>query len=204
MRALLIVLALALLALVGLTLVPEAAPHQFYLTIGALAIGGIILLTALFAPSGAGKPVVASAPVAAAAPPPPEPALQAEAEIVSFLALLQEKGRLVDFVMDDITAYPDAQVGAAARVVQAGCKAVLAEHFRITPVRTENEGAKISVPTGYPADAYRLVGRISGEPPFSGTLVHRGWQTDKVKLPRVVAVSGDRLPAIAPAEVELK
>ena len=202
MRALLIVLALALLALVGLTLVPEAAPHQFYLTIGALAVGGIILLTALFAPSGAGKPV--AAPATAAAPPPPEPAPPAEAEIVSFLALLQEKGRLVDFVMDDITAYPDAQVGAAARVVHAGCKAVLAEHFRITPVRTENEGAKISVPTGFPADAYRLVGRISGEPPFSGTLVHRGWQTDKVKLPRVVAVSGDRLPAIAPAEVELK
>lgn len=200
MRALLVILALASIALIGLTLVPEAAPYQYYLTIGALAVGGIILLTALFAPRSAGKP--AAAPAAAAAPPPPEPATQAEAEIVSFLALLQEKGRLVDFVMDDITAYPDAQVGAAARVVHAGCKAVLAEHFRITPVRTENEGTKISVPTGYPADAYRLVGRISGEPPFSGTLVHRGWQTDKVKLPRVVA--GDRLPAIAPAEVELK
>jgi hypothetical protein len=201
MKALLIVLALALLALVGLTLVPEAAPHQFYLTIGALAVGGIILLTALFAPSGASKPAVATA---AAAAPPPQPGPQAEAEIVSFLALLQEKGRLVDFVMDDITAYSDAQVGAAARVVHAGCKVVLAEHFRIAPVRTEDEGAKISVPAGYPADAYRLVGRISGEPPFSGTLVHRGWKAEQVKLPRVIAVSGDRLPAIAPAEVELK
>ncbi|MFZ1413047.1 MAG: DUF2760 domain-containing protein [Defluviicoccus sp.] len=202
MRALLVILALASLALIGLTLVPEAAPHQFYLTIGALAVGGIILLTALFAPRSAVKP--AAAPAAAAAPPPPEPATQAEAEIVSFLALLQEKGRLVDFVMDDITAYPDAQVGAAARVVHAGCKAVLAEHFRIAPVRSENEGWKISVPAGYPADAYRLVGKISGAPPFSGTLVHRGWKTEQVKLPRVIAVSGDRLPAIAPAEVELK
>lgn len=202
MRALLVILALASIALIGLTLVPEAAPYQYYLTIGALAVGGIILLTALFAPSNAGKP--AAAPAAAAAPPPPEPATQAEAEIVSFLALLQEKGRLVDFVMDDITAYPDAQVGAAARVVHAGCKAVLAEHFRIAPVRSENEGAKISVPAGYPADVYRLVGKISGAPPFSGTLVHRGWKTEQVKLPRVIAVSGDRLPAIAPAEVELK
>lgn len=203
MKALLIILTLALLTSIGLTLVPEAAPHRDYLTIGALAVGGVILLTALLAPSAAGKP--ATAAVAAAAPPPPaEPAPQAEAEIVSFLALLQEKGRLVDFVMDDITAYPDAQVGAAARVVHAGCKAVLAEHFRITPVRTENEGVKISVPAGYPADAYRLVGRISGEPPFAGTLVHRGWKTEQVKLPRVIAVSGDRLPAIAPAEVELK
>ena len=202
MRALLIVLALALLALVGLTLVPEAAPHQFLLTIGALAVGGVMLLVLLVAPSGAGKP--AAAPVAAAAPSPPDFAPQAEAEIVSFLALLQEKGRLVDFVMDDITAYSDAQVGAAARVVHGGCKAVLAEHFRIGPVRSEDEGTRVSVPAGYPADAYRLVGRISGEPPFSGTLVHRGWKTEKVKLPRVIAVAGDRLPAIAPAEVELK
>lgn len=202
MRALLIVLALALLALIGLTLVPEAAPHQFLLTIGALAVGGVLLLALLVAPSGAGKP--ATAPVAAAAPPPPDVTSQAEAEIVSFLALLQEKGRLVDFVMDDITAYSDAQVGAAARVVHGGCKSVLAEHFRIVPIRTETEGAKVTVPAGYPADAYRLVGKISGEPPFSGTLVHRGWKTDKVKLPRVIAVAGDRLPTIAPAEVELK
>jgi hypothetical protein len=51
---------------------------------------------------------------------------QAEAETVSFLALLQERGRLVDFLMEDITTYDNAQVGAAARESvahpTAGCR----------------------------------------------------------------------------------
>jgi hypothetical protein len=51
---------------------------------------------------------------------------------------------------------------------------------------------------------YRLVGKISGEPPFSGYLVHRGWKTTRVKLPRVLRSGEDRLPTIAPAEVEVR
>jgi hypothetical protein len=71
--------------------------------------------------------------------------------------------------------------------------------FRIRPVREESEGA-----AGYPADEYRLLGRISGPAPFSGVLVHHGWKTEAVKLPRILRSSTNRLPAIAPAEVELK
>ena len=130
-------------------------------------------------------------------------ASQADAEIVSFLAVLQARGRLVDFLMDDINAHDDAQVGAAARVVHAGCKAVLQEHFRIGPVREESEGATVQVAAGYAADEYRLLGRISGPAPFSGVLVHHGWKTDVVNLPRIQR-SSDQLPTIAPAEVELK
>jgi hypothetical protein len=129
---------------------------------------------------------------------------QADAEIVSFIAMLQARGRLVDFLMDDINAHDDAQVGAAARVMHAGCKAVLQEHFRICPVREESEGSTVQVAAGYPADEYRLLGRISGPAPFSGVLVHHGWKTDAVKLPRILRSSTDQLPAIAPAEVELK
>ena len=138
----------------------------------------------------------------------PAPALaeakRADAEIVSFLAMLQEKGRLVDFLMDDINAFGDAQVGAAARVVHAGCKGVLQEHFSIHPVRAEPEGSTVQVPAGYSADAYRLVGKISGQAPFSGVLVHRGWKTDTVKLPQLLRVPTGQLPAIAPVEVDLK
>ena len=127
-----------------------------------------------------------------------------EAEIVGFLAALQERGRLVDFLMEDITTHDDAQVGAAARVVHEGCKAALREHFKIRSVREEDEGSFITIPVGYAADEYRLIGNIRGAGPFSGTLVHRGWKTEGVKLPRIVRVDPDRLPAIAPAEVELK
>jgi hypothetical protein len=129
---------------------------------------------------------------------------QAETEIVGFLGLLQERGRLVDFLMEDITSYDDAQVGAAARVVHQGCKAAMREHFQIRSVREENEGSSVTIAVGYAADEYRLIGNIRGAGPFSGTLVHRGWKTEWVKLPRIVRVDPDRLPTIAPAEVELK
>jgi len=129
---------------------------------------------------------------------------QAEAEIASFLATLQERGRLVDFLMEDITTYNDAQVGAAARVVHGGCKAVLQEHFTIRPLREESEGSAVTVAMAYAADEYRFIGKISGAGPFSGTLVHRGWKTEAVKLPRLVRVNAGRLPTIAPAEIELK
>jgi hypothetical protein len=71
-------------------------------------------------------------------------------------------------------------------------------------VREENEGSPVTIPVGYSADEYRLIGNIRGPGPFSGTLVHRGWKTEWVKLPRIVRVNADRLPTIAPAEVELK
>jgi hypothetical protein len=106
--------------------------------------------------------------------------------------------------MDDIAGYSDAEVGAAGRVLHEGCKAVLTEHFAIRPLRTESEGSRIVVPSGYSPDEYRLVGRIGGEAPFTGTLVHHGWKTDQVKLPRLIRPNADQPPAIAPAEVELK
>jgi hypothetical protein len=40
---------------------------------------------------------------------------------LQILALLQRDGRLIDFLMEDIRAYGDAQVGAAVRDVHAGC-----------------------------------------------------------------------------------
>jgi hypothetical protein len=171
-----------------------------YVAAATLALGLIALIGILATRRAGGRPAVEAARPAPAQPLPQ----QAEAEIVSFLATLQAKGRLVDFLMDDINAYPDAQVGAAARVVHAGCKAVLNDHFRIHPVRDGAEGSKVEVPADYPADEYRLLGKISGQAPFSGVLVHHGWKTDTVKLPTILRGSADRLPTIAPAEVELK
>jgi hypothetical protein len=203
MRVVSIISVVALIALIALTLVPEASTYHAYFTAAALAVAGLLLVAILLDQKKKAEPRPAIAEPARPAPVPPA-TNQADVEVVSFLATLQEKGRLVDFLMDDITAYNDAQVGAAARVVHEGCKAALREHFAIRPVRDENEGSSVSVPKGYAADEYRLVGKITGEAPFSGTLVHRGWKTERVKLPRVVRPDGDRLPTIAPAEVELR
>lgn len=203
MRVISIIAVITLLALIALTLVPAASPFHFYLLVASLAVAVLLLVAILVNRGGKTEPGRAKAE---AAKPKPVPAAknQADAEVVNFLATLQDKGRLVDFLMDDITAYNDAQVGAAARVVHEGCKAVLQEHFRIRPVREESEGSTVTVPTGYPADEYRFVGKISGEAPFSGTLVHRGWKAESVKLPRVFRAGDNRFPTIAPAEVELK
>jgi len=203
MKAVSIIGVVLLLAVNIVALLPAAIVFRLYLS-GATLVLGLIVLAAILArrspkSESVGAPAEAARPAPAGAP-----AAQTEAEIVSFLALLQEKGRLVDFLMDDINAYDDAQVGAAARVVHAGGKAALQEHFQIHPVRQESEGSTVQVAAGYAADEYRLLGRISGQAPFSGILVHRGWKTDLVKLPRILRSSADRLPTIAPAEVELK
>ncbi|MBT5706859.1 MAG: DUF2760 domain-containing protein [Verrucomicrobia bacterium] len=130
----------------------------------------------------------------------------AEAQVVCLLASMQEKGRLIDFLMDDITAYEDAQVGAAARVVHQGCRAVLKEQFEILPVRSEAEGSAVTVPEERAHDDYRLTGNLKGQAPFTGTLVHKGWKTAAVKLPKpmVDPAAPNRLPTIAPAEVEIR
>lgn len=202
MRVVSILAAIAVLALIGVTLLPEFSAYHQQATFGALAAAAALLIAALAGGRPAPAPKTVKAEAAKPAPPPPA-ANQAEAEIVSFLALLQEKGRFVDFLMEDVTAYKDAQIGAAARVVHDGCRTALNEHFAIRPVREENEGATVTVAAGYAADEIRLVGKIAGEAPFSGKLVHRGWKTESVKLPRVLRTGSDRLPTIAPAEVEL-
>ena len=174
-----------------------------YLSGGAVALS-LVALIAILVGRGPSRDNRSAGAEAARPMPVTTRANQADAEIVSFLAMLQARGRLVDFLMDDINAHDDAQVGAAARVVHAGCKTALLEHFRISPVRAESEGSTVQVAAGYSPDEYRLLGKISGPAPFSGVLVHHGWKTDAVNLPRFLRSSTDRLPALAPAEVELR
>ena len=203
MRTVAIICCVALLALNAASLFAVASQFHLYFSVACLVLALALLAVILVSPGKAPEP---DHPKAEAAKPMLVPAAsnQAEAEILGFLATLQERGRLVDFLMEDITTYDDPQVGAAARVVHEGCKAVLREQFKIRSVREENEGSFVTIPVGYAADEYRLIGNIRGAGPFSGTLVHRGWKTEWVKLPRVIGVNADRLPTIAPAEVELK
>jgi len=129
-----------------------------------------------------------------------------DADVVNFLGLLQNKGRFIDFLMDDVTKYPDQQVGAAARIVHQGCASVVREYFDIKPVLAEREGSELTLPTDFDARSYRLLGRVGAEPPYRGTLLHRGWLTGFVKLPRATEVGGSNAAngIIAPAEVEVR
>jgi hypothetical protein len=120
---------------------------------------------------------------------------------VSLLALLQREGRLVDFLREDISAYPDAQVGAAVRAIHASCRKVLDEHLALEPVRSEEEGARVLVDREFDASAIRLTGNVSGKPPFRGVLRHRGWRTRRIELP--ADPLGQDPSIVAPAEVEI-
>ena len=195
--------AVGLVVLNGLLLVPATSSYTFPIAIVAFLVA-ILMFVLSFVARPKAESVAASGPAPApvTAPPSAPATNQAEGEIAAFLALLQEKGRLVDFLMEDLTTYDDAQVGAAARVIHEGCKEVLTEYFRIIPVSVAQEGSQVTVPAGYAADEYRLIGKISGNPPFSGKLIHKGWRTDYVKLPRIAKSSS--IPAIAPAEVEVQ
>jgi hypothetical protein len=202
---------LLLAVLNGLLLVP--ATRAYTVPIAAIGIVLALLVVALsFFGTTQSDAISEPAPAQAAVLPPPPMAVQspvpamdqAKAEVVAFFALLQEKGRLVDFLMEELTGYDDAQVGAAARVVHQGCRQVLQEHFKIIAVSEAEEGSQVTVPAGSFGDEYRIVGKLSGEPPFAGKLIHKGWKTESVKLPRIVQTDDKRLPVIAPAEVELK
>ncbi|MEY4767777.1 MAG: hypothetical protein RL637_416 [Pseudomonadota bacterium] len=126
--------------------------------------------------------------------PTPEAALQ-------LLGLLQKQARLIDFIQEDISAYSDADIGVAARVVHQGCHQVLTEHFTVLPIRKETEGSRITLAQGFDASQIRLTGNIVGNPPFTGQLVHRGWQVTELRLPQLTA--GYNAHILAPAEVEL-
>jgi len=166
----------------------------------AIAAGAALIVLLAQAPKTVEpKAVEASKPVVV------EAKGSAEAEVIAFLGKLQEKGRLIDFLMDDIASYEDAQVGAAARVVYQGCRAVLDEHLKVEPLQTAAEGSRVTVPAGFSAAEYQLSGQLSGNAPFQGTLVHKGWKVASIKLPKVIAPSGDGvLPPLAPAQVEVR
>jgi len=136
--------------------------------------------------------------------PAPEPVILKEPTpdaALQLLSLLQNEARFVDFIAEDITLYNDADVGVAARVVHEGCKKVLDEHFTLAPIRNEHEGTNVTLPQGFDAASVRLTGNIVGHAPFSGTLIHKGWQATHVNLPKLTQSHNANI--IAAAEVEL-
>jgi hypothetical protein len=133
----------------------------------------------------------------------PEPVASAVTPVAALqlLSLLQREGRFVDFLEQDIGAFSDADVGAAARVVHDGCQRALRAHAQVEPVRTENEGSAVTLPAGFDADTVRLVGEVKGQAPYKGVLRHRGWRATRLVLPQAIGVHD--LGILAPAEVEL-
>jgi hypothetical protein len=134
-------------------------------------------------------------------PPPEAPAEQIHASGLFVLSTLQQEGRLIDFLQQDVASFSDEEVGAAARVVHGGCRKALDKLAGIVPVLKENEGEVVTVPAGFDAERIRLTGNITGQPPFKGSLKHHGWVAETLRFPVLSEVMDYRV--IAPAEVEL-
>jgi len=117
------------------------------------------------------------------------------------LALLQREGRLLDFLMEDVQNYTDAQIGSAVRDIHRTCRKALQDHLVLEPVLKDAEGSEVTVPAGFDPSAVRLTGNVTGQPPFRGALRHHGWRVRELKL--APPPSGQDEFVLQPAEVEL-
>jgi hypothetical protein len=118
------------------------------------------------------------------------------------LGILQRDSRLLDFLMEDISAFEDDQIGAAVRNLHDQCRDSINRYFRLVPVIDGVEGTFTKLDTNDPATV-KLLGNVpaSGKAP-GGMLRHKGWRADNVDLPQLAASQNPAI--IAPAEIEIE
>jgi hypothetical protein len=131
---------------------------------------------------------------------PPKPPKPSGAPL-RMLALLQAEARLVDFLLEDIQGLPDSQIGQAVREVHKKAQAALKQHAVIGPVLNGNEGDNTTVPKGFDPSAVRVVGNVTGQPPFTGQINHPGWRVKELKLAPIPDGADEFV--LQPAEVQI-
>ncbi len=117
------------------------------------------------------------------------------------LALLQENARLVDFLLEDISAATDAQIGQAVREIHRQAQQVLKDHVILEPILPAHEGETVTVEAGYDPSAIRVIGHVAGTPPYRGQVEHPGWRAREIKLPEVPQGADPRV--VQPAVVHI-
>lgn len=147
--------------------------------------------------------IAAKVEAALVPPPPPEPPKppKPSAEPLRLLTLLQREGRLLDFLLEDISGATDDQVGAGVRELHRKAQAVIKEHLTLAPVMAQSEGDTVEVPAGFDPSAIQVVGNVTGSPPYRGALRHHGWRVKSYQLP--AGPDGRDEFVVAPAEIEI-
>ena len=120
---------------------------------------------------------------------------------VFLLSLFQKQGRLVDFLQQDIASFSNAEVGEAARVVHDGCARILGDYFKMEAIRTEEEGALVSVDADYNLSEITLTGNLRGSAPYRGELLHHGWKISDQHPPEQLDPKARFI--VQPAEIEV-
>ncbi|MGA3092472.1 MAG: DUF2760 domain-containing protein [Terriglobales bacterium] len=129
------------------------------------------------------------------------PASESSDRAVQMLALLQRDGRLIDFLAENISGYPDAQIGAAVRTIHDACRKVLDTYVNLEPILNSEEDQPVTLPTGFDPATIKLIGNVAGGQPVHGLLRHKGWRVKEANLPPLPQGAGRMV--VAPAEVEL-
>jgi len=144
------------------------------------------------------KAVLAGADLKPLAPPaPPKPSGAA----LRMLALLQAEARLVDFLMEDIAALESVDIGNAVREIHKKAQAALKQHAVIETVLAGSEGDTTTVPKGFDPSAVRVLGNVTGAPPFTGQIQHPGWRVKELRLAAPPAGADEFV--LQPAEVQI-
>jgi hypothetical protein len=177
------------------------------LSLGARIVAAFKLLFTGRLPADVISVLVLAQPDAAtpASPPAPAPPLSLEdpgERAVQLLALLQRDARLVDFLQEDLTAYSDVQVGAAARDVHGRCRVALNRYVQIEPLSAEDEGEPRTVSAATDPSTTRIVGNVPAQGSARGIVRHRGWRAVRVELPPLP--SSQARHVVAPAEIEVE
>jgi hypothetical protein len=120
---------------------------------------------------------------------------------IQLLALLQRDGRLVDFLLEDLTPYTDAQVSAAVRDVHANCRRAIDRYLPLEPILADEEGMATALSAPVDPSMVKLVGNVRSQASYRGTVRHRGWRVGRVALPPLAPA--DARFVVAPAEVEV-
>ena len=123
---------------------------------------------------------------------------------LQILHILQRDSRWIDFLMEDIAAYSDDQVGSAVRAIHNDSKASLSRHVTLAPVIDSVEGTYQKLDPSKAPDPNRI--KLIGNVPASGkvaggTLRHRGWVASSVNLP---PLGKQDVSVLAPAELEVE
>ena len=131
---------------------------------------------------------------------PPHPSKPSGAPL-RMLALLQAEARLVDFLMEDIAGAGDAQIGQAVREIHKKAQAALKQHAVIEPVLSGGEGESATIAKGFDPASIRVIGNVTGAPPFTGSINHPGWRVTELKL--APPPEGADEFVLQPAEVQI-
>jgi hypothetical protein len=135
---------------------------------------------------------------------PPVPPADHVDGTVQLLSILQRDSRLIDFLMEDISAYDDEQVGAAVRTLHDQCRDSLKRYVELQPVIDGVEGSFtriIGTPVAQnPAALVKFIGNVPAGLPQGGVLRHKGWRATRVDVP----VPTHGMGIVAPAEIEIE